>query len=80
MIQTLKVCFTIANSEEGTAEHRFIQEKTVGFLQDYLLFQALALELKYSDRENTGFQALMGTLILTLKLVLQTGLIMQWQT
>lgn len=34
----LKVCFTIANSEESTAEHRFIQEKTVAFLQDYFFF------------------------------------------
>lgn len=77
MIQTLKVCFTIANSEESTAEHRFIQEKTVAFLQDYFFFHALARELKYSDCENTGFQALVGTLILTLKLVLQTRLNMQ---
>lgn len=56
------------------------KKKTVAFLKDYFFFQALALELKYSDRGNTGFQALVGTLILTLKIVLQTRLNMQRQT
>lgn len=40
MIQTLKVCFTIANSEEITAEHSLSKKKKVAFLQDYSFFSS----------------------------------------